>query len=146
MNYLKKLAFGISALALTSMALTAAADKNEDIANRLSAVGSVCLAGECEQPAGTTAPIVVAQASARSGEDIYTTKCSACHNTGAGNAPKMGDKAAWEPRIAKGMDTLVMNAINGFTDVGMMPPKGICMDCSDDELKITVEYMVDQSQ
>lgn len=146
MNQLKKLAYGISAMALASVALTAVADKNQEIADRLSPVGSVCLAGECDQPAGTTAPVVVAQAAARSGEEVYTTKCAACHNTGAGNAPKVGDKAAWAPRIAKGMDTLMSNVINGFTDVGMMPPKGICMDCSDAELKASVDYMIEKSQ
>ena len=51
--------------------------------------------------------------------------------TGAAGAPKTGDAAAWAPRIAKGMDTLYGNAING---VGAMPAKGLCADCSDDEI------------
>jgi len=148
-NQLKKLAFGISIVALASVALFATADKNQDIADRLAAVGSVCLAGECEggnTQAASSQNLVVAQAEARDGETVYTTKCLACHNTGAGNAPKMGDKQAWAPRIAKGMDVLMDNVINGFTDVGMMPAKGICMDCSDAELKDAVEYMISQSE
>lgn len=144
MNYLKPMISVLAATALAGLTLVATANDDE-IAQRLKPIGSVCLAGECEQPAGTSAPMVVAQAAARTGEQVYGT-CAACHNTGAGNAPKLGDKAAWAPRIAKGMDTLMDHVINGFTDVGMMPPKGICMDCSDAELKAAVEYMIEQSQ
>lgn len=90
---------------------------------------------------GATAP--AAGGGARSGEEIYQTKCTACHASGAAGAPKLGDKAAWEPRIAKGLDTLHAGAINGFLG---MPPKGLCMDCSEDELKATVDYMVESSK
>ena len=145
----KKLAYSFSTAALLSAALFVSADTNEEIAERLAPVGSVCLAGECEgssAPANNSGTVVLAQAGGRSGEEVYTTKCNACHGTGAGNAPKLGDKDAWAPRIAKGMDTLMDHVINGFTDVGMMPPKGICMDCSDDELKSAVEYMIEKSE
>ena len=67
----------------------------------------------------------------------------ACHATGAAGAPKVGDKAAWAPRISQGMATLVKHSIQGFN---AMPPKGMCMDCSDDEIKAAVEYMVGQSR
>jgi len=77
------------------------------------------------------------------GQKTYDTYCQACHNTGAANAPKLGDKAAWEPRIAAGMDALMANATNGKN---AMPPKGTCMSCSDDDLKAAVEYMVSKAQ
>jgi cytochrome c5 len=77
------------------------------------------------------------------GEQIYKQSCQACHSTGAANSPKLGDKAAWAPRIATGMDALVASSINGKN---VMPPKGTCMTCSDDDLKAAVEYMVSQSQ
>lgn len=147
MNLLKKVAYSFSTAALLSVAFVASADKNQEIAERLQPVGSVCLAGECA--GGSAQPavnIVLAQAGGRSGEEVYNTKCNVCHGTGVGNAPKLGDKAAWTPRIAKGMDTLMSNVINGFTDVGMMPPKGICMDCSDEELRAAVDYMLEKSQ
>ena len=51
----------------------------------------------------------------------------------------LGDAAAWEPRVAQGMDVLMANTING---INVMPPKGTCMACSDDELRAAVEYMI----
>ncbi len=77
------------------------------------------------------------------GEQIYKQSCQGCHATGAAGAPKLGDKAAWAPRIATGMDAMVASSINGK---GVMPPKGTCMSCSDDDLKAAVEYMVNQSK
>lgn len=144
MKHLKSLSVFVTTISLSILALATSAN-DDAIAERLQPVGSVCLAGECVQPEGTTA-LVIAQGAERSGEEVYTTKCNACHGTGAGNAPKLGDKAAWEPRIAKGMETLMNNVINGITDVGMMPPKGICMDCSDSELQAATEYMINQAQ
>ena len=77
------------------------------------------------------------------GKKTYDTYCQACHNAGLANAPKLGDKAAWEPRIALGMDALLASAIKGKN---AMPPKGTCMSCSDDEMKAAIEYMVSQAQ
>lgn len=68
---------------------------------------------------------------------------SGCHNAGVGGAPKYGDKAAWESRIKRGIDDVVNVAKTGK---GMMPPKGTCMDCSDDELKLVVQYMMESGQ
>ena len=84
-----------------------------------------------------------AASAARSGEEIFNASCTACHSTGAAGAPKIGDKEAWAPRIATGMDALMKSAINGKKS---MPPRGTCMDCSDDELKSAVEYMVSKSK
>jgi len=77
------------------------------------------------------------------GQKIYQTSCQACHATGAAGAPKLGDKEAWAPRIATGMDALLTSATNGKN---AMPPKGACMSCSEDDLKAAIEYMVSQSQ
>ena len=73
----------------------------------------------------------------------YRTACAACHMTGAANAPKLGDKAAWAPRIKQGMDTLITNAIKGK---GAMPPKGGRMNLTDEQIKATVVFMVDASK
>jgi cytochrome c5 len=81
------------------------------------------------------------------GEDIYKQTCLACHATGVAGAPKLGDKAAWGPRIAQGNDTLYMHSIKGFQGkAGMMPPKGGNMALSDADVKAAVDYMVAQSK
>jgi cytochrome c5 len=82
-------------------------------------------------------------ASADKGKQIYDTKCFTCHANGVAGAPKLGDKAAWEPRIKRGMDDIMKVVINGK---GAMPPKGTCMDCSDADLKAATQYMIDNSK
>jgi cytochrome c5 len=77
------------------------------------------------------------------GQQTYQASCQACHATGAAGAPKLGDKAAWAPRIATGIDALLASSIKGKN---AMPPKGACMACTDDELKAAIEYMISQSQ
>ncbi|ALM54340.1 c-type cytochrome [Halomonas huangheensis] len=73
------------------------------------------------------------------GQAVYESVCFACHDTGAANAPKRGDAATWEPRIAEGMETLYDHAINGLN---AMPPKGGNPKLSDEEVKAAVDYMV----
>lgn len=75
---------------------------------------------------------------------IYERVCSACHLTGAGGAPAP-NAAAWAPRKAKGLDLLVAHAIDGFRgDAGLMPAKGGRPDLSDDQVRVTVEYMLEK--
>ena len=76
-------------------------------------------------------------------EETYNTKCMACHNTGAAGAPKLGDKAAWAPRVAAGRDAMIANATKGKN---AMPPMGTCMECSPEEIAALVDYMVNKSQ
>ena len=138
---ISSLAAGFVALSLT--AITAHANHNSDhsIAERLAKVGSLCVEGqECKAPVVAAAPVA---SGPLSGADVYTASCAACHGTGAAGAPKFGDVAAWAPRAAKGMDTLLANAINGING---MPPRGLCMDCSDEELSDAVEHMVNGSK
>ena len=77
------------------------------------------------------------------GEEIYNSKCAACHAAGVANAPKLGDKDAWAPRIATGDEAMMAIVMSGK---GAMPPKGACGDCSDEDLKAAVDYMVSQAQ
>jgi cytochrome c5 len=128
---------GLCAIAVFASAIAFAAAK-DDISSRLLPVGELCMAGDtC-----AAAPVVVASGP-RSGEDIYGKSCIACHGSGAAGAPKLGDIAGWMPRIGQGIDTLYTHAIKGFNG---MPAKGLCMDCSDDEIKVAVDYMVSKSQ
>ncbi len=102
---------------------------------------TVCLQGE---DCASAAPAVVATAETKkTPEEIFNSTCMACHATGAAGAPKVGDTAAWAPRIAQGMDTLHKHAISGFN---MMPPKGTCASCSDDDIMAVVDYMVSKSK
>jgi cytochrome c5 len=73
-----------------------------------------------------------------SGEQAFTQVCSACHATGINGAPKVGDKAAWGPRIAQGKETLYKDAIAGK---GAMPPKG-GTTWPDATIRMAVDYMV----
>jgi cytochrome c5 len=66
-----------------------------------------------------------------------------CHATGAAGAPRFGNGGEWAPRIAKGMDALMVSALNGLN---AMPPRGLCATCSDAELQAAVQYMVDNSK
>lgn len=77
------------------------------------------------------------------GEHRYEETCHICHGSGLAGAPKFQDHAEWAPRIAEGIDVLVQRAIHGYK---AMPPKGSCMNCSDEEIKKAVEYMVSQAQ
>jgi cytochrome c5 len=81
------------------------------------------------------------------GKGTYDTACFACHAVGAAGSPKFGDKAAWAPRIAKGLDVLKQHAIEGFKgETGFMPAKGGRADLSDADVHAAVEYMTSNSQ
>jgi cytochrome c5 len=121
----------------------AESDSYEDqVAERLQAAGNVCIEGQvCET---ATAAVSASESSGpKSGDQVYTTACAACHTTGALDAPKLGDVAAWAPRIGKSIDTLYVSGINGFN---AMPAKGGNAALSDDEVKAAVDYMVANSQ
>jgi cytochrome c5 len=78
-----------------------------------------------------------------SGPQVFNQACNACHGAGIGGAPKLGDKAAWAPRIAQGSGTLNKHALEGFQgQAGFMPPKGGWVNLSDGEIIAAVEYMV----
>lgn len=146
MSQFKKAGFAAVALTLVlgivgcssdneELALTA--DQEKQISERLAPAGEVVL----EKDVAAAAPAVAS--GPRSGEDIYNKSCTACHSSGAAGAPKVGAAADWDARMAQGIDTVYANAINGIRG---MPAKGLCMDCSDDELKATVDYMLEQSK
>ncbi len=79
------------------------------------------------------------------GKQVYESTCFACHADGIAGAPKLGDKAAWEPRLAQDMEVLVSHAINGFQgSTGVMPPKGGNMTLTDEQVRAAVTYMVEQ--
>lgn len=72
------------------------------------------------------------------GEKLYKSVCLVCHATGLAGAPKEGDKAAWAPYIATGMDAMLKNSITG---IGAMPPRG-GSQATDEEMKSAIQYML----
>lgn len=107
-----------------------------------------------EAPAATPAPAATAPdtsapatttASAgdlATGEKVFNANCVSCHGTGVMGAPKLGDKAAWGPRIAKGKDVLYTNSIKGLN---LMPPRGGNAALKDEELKAVVDFMISKA-
>jgi cytochrome c5 len=79
---------------------------------------------------------------ARSGEAIVEAQCSKCHASGAGGAPRIGDRDAWLGRAKLGFDGLVRSAINGH---GAMAARGGMADLTDAEVRAAVTYMVQTS-
>lgn len=122
-----------------------AMDENEQkrVAERIKPVGEVYVgnvpaAENTPAPAAATPAATVAAADVN-GEAVYQQVCAACHAAGVLNAPKPGDTAAWEPRLAKGMDVMYASAING---IGAMPAKGGRADMSDAAIKAAVDYLL----
>ena len=76
-------------------------------------------------------------------EQTYMQSCFACHNSGAGGAPKLDNPEDWSSRMDKGMEAVMANVING---INAMPAKGLCFNCTDDDLQAIVQYMYDSSQ
>lgn len=98
-------------------------------------------AGNNEAQAESESESEPVQQAAISGEQIYQKACVTCHKTGVANAPKLGDAAAWAPRIAKGKEALYSSSLNGVPGTAMVA-KGGCGTCSEEELKAAVDYMV----
>ena len=81
---------------------------------------------------------------AADGKALYDKVCTLCHKLGVANAPKLGDKKAWAPRIALGEDALVQSAITGKPPI--MAPRGGDPKLTDDEIRAAVEYMISKSK
>jgi cytochrome c5 len=107
---------------------------NDDIRARTQPVGELCKAGQ----ACGAAVAASAGGAARSGDAVYNQFCFACHSTGVGGAPKVHNVAEWAPHLAKGNDVVWTSVTKGLN---AMPPKGTCMNCSDDELHAAIAFM-----
>jgi len=111
-----------------------AQESANDIAERIKPVGKVNIAGAA--PAGAAVA-----AGPRSGKDIYSAACTACHAVGVLGAPKTQVAADWQPRLDdKGFDQVWKNAVNG---INAMPPMGTCGDCTEEDIKSAIEYMIE---
>lgn len=116
---------------LTGFATTP--DTREQIEARIKPVGEVRLATKADASPG----------SASSGQQIYERYCIVCHGSGLAGAPKFRDKEDWKPRMdKKNLDEMLATALKG---VNAMPIKGTCMDCSENDLKNAISYMLPTS-
>ena len=120
------------------------------IAERIKPAGEVCLAGEpcAGEPTaaaiGDSPPSSVASGESFNAEQTYQQSCAMCHNSGMAGAPKLGDDDVWATRLEeKGLPLLVQNAITG---INAMPPRGMCMTCSDENIETLVKYLTGQAE
>ena len=142
-EYVKRI-LCIAALGIAAAALAQAvpAGTVADVAERTQPFGKLCLQGEeCGgEDAAAEATAAHAVGTGMSGSEVYGTYCRACHETGLNDAPVLGDAEAWAPRLSKGKDVLLETTKTGLN---VMPPMGLCMACSDDELRAAIDYLID---
>ena len=120
----------------------------ESVVRNIEPVGQLCLLGQkCSGGnAAVTQVVATPGVAAAPAFDVAATdqmSCFTCQSTGAARAPITGDTEVWEEKLAKGIDSVLANAITG---VGVMPAKGICMTCSDDNLRSLIDYRVSGEQ
>lgn len=119
----------------------------QQIEQRIQPVGKVRLQEQkTAAPAATTQPVETETAATKKdapGQATYEKYCSVCHRDGVAGAPKFRVAADWKTRLGtKKLEELTATAIKG---INAMPPKGTCMECSDEEIKNAVQYMLPQS-
>lgn len=124
--------------------------KDAALASRIKPIGEVSV-GTASVMDSVVASANANQAGAAKGGDkgeaTYTATCATCHTAGIAGAPKLGDKAAWKDRIAKGEATLATHAIKGFQGkAGFMPPKGGNAALKDEDVTAAVKYMMEKSK
>lgn len=111
--------------------------EHELLMDRIQPLGAVRVkGGEVAQ----AAPAEPSKPNVRTGEQIYQQYCHVCHATGVAGAPKFRDQQDWHERLTKkGIDGLIKSVTNGFN---AMPPMGTCQDCSAEDFKHAIEYML----
>jgi cytochrome c5 len=122
-------------------ATTVAAPASAAVATAAPAAATTA-AAPAPAAAPTAAPAATTAAAGGAGEALYKQACFACHAAGVAGAPKLGDKAAWAPRVQQGVPALVQSVIKGK---GAMPPKG-GSNASEQDLRAAVDYMVNASK
>jgi cytochrome c5 len=150
----------IASLASQSVDPETRVESAEAIAKRLKPVGEVVIDPNAPAPvpapapsqqvaaaappaAGGAAPAPATAGGAAKGKAVYEQACFVCHGAGVAGAPKLGDKAAWAPRLKQGLDALHQAALKGK---GAMPPKGGNMALSDADVNAAVDFMVGQAK
>lgn len=130
---------------LTVIALPSQALEDYDrlqIEKRIKPIGNVRVEGQSAAPSAATATPVAENKAP--GQATYDQYCAVCHRDGLAGAPKFQNETDWKPRLAKekNVEGLTAVAIKGLN---AMPPKGTCTECSDNDIKEAVEYMLPKS-
>ena len=166
MGYFKSLKVLALSLFLAHVFLESTGLSAQSLEENIRPIGQVCLIGQscvgikiANTNTGDTAQSLEENTSEDAQDDVsinealadedddfdaaatYQTSWFACHASGAAGAPLLGDLEAWNSRMGKGMDVVMANVING---INAMPAKGLCMDCTDNELRAIVDYMIAQ--
>ena len=127
--------------------IVADAQYQAEIAGRIAPVGGVILPGEMgDRPVAAPAAVVEPVAVELTGAQVYNNACGACHTGGIGGAPTLGNADEWRDRVAQGLDTLRVHAVEGYQgEVGYMPAKGGNLALSDEEVYRAIDYMVEEA-
>ncbi len=97
-------------------------------------------------PAPTYSYMTPTQEMLDSGKATFDKACFICHKDGVGGAAMLTDKARWTNNRAKDLNVLIQHVNDGFTgEYGTMTPKGTCMDCSKDDLRDAIFYMMTEA-
>lgn len=127
-----------------------AKDVQQSADERIKPMSQYYLPGEehgAPEPVVEHAEPVAPVATLLTGPQVYNEACIACHGTGIGGAPKVGDIGTWAPRISQGIAVLREHAIDGYQgSTGYMPAKGARVDLSDKEIDDAVDYMIAESR
>lgn len=166
LEFLKRFSMVIGFLALVTLGLILFASHingslqrdpdpaaKQRVLDRIAPVGAVyagatgaAAQAEALKAAAAAAASQVAYGGTTDGKTIYDNLCTGCHTSGAGGAPKL-DGAGMGARAAQGLELLVKHAIEGYTgSAGVMPAKGGNPALTDEQVKVTVEWMVAQSK
>jgi cytochrome c5 len=128
-------------ISFLSFAINAYADFFDESAialeNRIAPIGKVKLSSSASKASSLTTSNIKAHL----GKTLFKSKCALCHSHGLAGAPRLGNKADWEPRIKKRFSLLLKHASTGYR---AMPPKGACLECSVADLGAAINYMLEQ--
>ncbi len=126
---------------LASLGTSAYADFFDESAialeNRIAPIGKVKLSSSTSSISSLTTSNIKAHL----GKTLFKSKCALCHSHGLAGAPRLGNKADWQPRIKKKFSLLLKHATTGYR---AMPPKGACLECSVADLEAAIHYMLEQ--
>lgn len=134
----------VALLSAVSWSLYAIEDADrQQIQQRIQAVGKVHVQGINDTSLAEIKTKTTATIKKDPGQDTYEHFCIVCHRDGLAGAPKFQDANDWKLRMSgKKIEDLIGVSIKGLN---AMPPKGTCSECSDDDLKAAIQYMLPKS-